>query len=125
MVTVNRLVSDWVFSDRIGEYNTIVIHLMHALYPMIIGGLLAIPYLVRTLNKTGKVNYDLPRSLALGIPTFFLAMNELISYLPVFFSRFIVLSIPDSKLYSEVLVISGVIFGYVLVTSINKTEVEE
>ncbi len=131
LVVTNRLIAYLYSLDSkmLGQFlPIIVIELIHAVYPILIGGLLAIPYLIRTLKKPGTVHYDLSRALAIGIPTLFMSSSILIyllfpNSLFSIFSKFFKGSLIST--YQETFTISGVILGYSLLTSINKRESKE
>jgi len=130
MVPMNQLVYNLYSSDNFGKISPITIELLHVCYPIIVGVLLAIPYLVRTLRQPGNLYYDRIRALAIGIPTFFVATAVLIyllSSLPLlgFISSLLYPIYALNDIYSEVTAIASVILGYALVTSVKKSESKE
>ena len=128
IVAMNQLLNEWYYSsDAIGIHNPMEIYLLHALYPIVVGILLAIPYLINELKKPGIVQYDLLRALTLGLPTFILASSMviyLLSSLPLLglISSLLAPIYTFNEIYNEIIVISGVILGYTLVTSVKKNE---
>ncbi len=127
MVMINQLLNYWYSHSNYNEFSDLIIESIHALYPIVIGVLLATPNLIKTLKNPGKVHYDFPRALVFGIPTLILALSNLIYLLSAFplFSLIDSILLPlyrQNYIYFEVITMSGVILGYTLVTSVRKSE---
>lgn len=127
MIIINQFLNSWYSNSNYNEFSDLIIESIHAFYPIVIGVLLATPYLIKTLKEPGKVHYDFPRALAFGLPTLILASSNLIYLLSAFplFSLIDSLLLPlyrQNHIYFEVITMSGVILGYTLVTSIRKAQ---
>ncbi len=90
-----------------------------SLSPIVIGILLALPHIVGIITKPGYLKFDGIKFLIVGIPTFCMAM------IPIYIMSGLEWPISILKLsgnlmafhYHNLIVVSGIVFGYVLVTS--------
>jgi len=83
------------------------------IYPILLGFLIALPQFIRNTHKTGAWHFHWIKFLVMGIPALYIAFTYII-----YFSRFgnLLPVIHSQQLY----IISGIIFGHVLLTSFYK-----
>jgi hypothetical protein len=99
-------------------FNLYPSYIFMALYPIVIGMVLAVPGLIQRFYQEGKWRIDWQMLVPVGIPTFLYNINlvlSLISHKPLLFKYDwykIMLSDPRS------LDISGIVCGYVLLSSL-------
>ncbi|MEA4902525.1 hypothetical protein [Desulfitobacterium sp.] len=97
-----------------------------ALFPILVGIILALPGLIREFRKIGKWSMDWIKLLAIGVPTLLLNLNLiLIAFTPIgkieyftTFNPFIEVMITDESVIS----LCGAIFGYILISSFSKRD---
>jgi len=89
-------------------------------FPIILGSILAVPKLITSFVQKGRWVVDWLKIIVIGIPTLFLSTVPLTYFTQIggFFP--FILQVADRELYT----ISGLIFGYTLVESIYKREIE-
>lgn len=88
-----------------------------SLFPIAVGILLSIPHLARTIRKPGILTYDGIKFITIGLPTFLIAIIPLsmqIHWEPL--QKIVYFYMVNNTLIT----ISGIVFGYVLVTSFDK-----
>ena len=99
------------------NFNYSIVWTYMSLFPIAVGIMLSIPHLVRTIRTAGYLIFDGIRFLTIGIPTFLIAIVPLalqIHWAPL-----------QKVLYfyminNNLIIISGIVFGYVMVTSFYK-----
>ena len=75
-------------------------------YPIIIGFIFALPYLINVWKERGKLKYDWVRALAMGIPTLFIGTGLiflLFSSVGEFFPGLWIIYSPEVKLFGSML----------------------
>lgn len=91
-------------------------------FPISIGILIALPGLINNFNKRGNWYFDWAKFISIGLPTLFLAMYPLL-----LISKIVLLKIPTEINFvfafpSVPHTISGVVFGYLLLSVFGKQE---
>ncbi|AHF08400.1 hypothetical protein [Desulfitobacterium metallireducens] len=107
-------------------YNPMYYYIFTSLFSILFGIALALPRLFYGLKKTGNWSLDWIKLLAIGTPTLLLNLSLiLIAYTPVgkikyfmTYNPFIEMMMTDESMIS----LCGTIFGYILISSFNKTE---
>ncbi|WP_366923124.1 hypothetical protein MFMK1_003616 [Metallumcola ferriviriculae] len=89
--------------------------IFNGLFPILIGLLLGIPELVSELKKSGRWRWNWVKFLGVGLPTFIVALIPLVAYSPI--SKYFYLLILLLGRNQPILILSGVVFGYIFLTS--------
>ncbi len=107
------------------KYDPTYLWIWFAVFPILVGILLALPYLLSIINKPGKLQFDWVKFLAVGIPSFYAAITPIYILICLNHPEF-VLKLSDYifMLHERLIVISGVVFGFVLVSSFYKKELK-
>ena len=124
------VVSGYKFSQRLvfnasTNFNVAPLYYFNALYPILIGIFLGVPLWVKNLSKKGKWLFDWTLFLPIGLPTLLLNLISFASFTPL--SKYLTLIYNKGQtllfmIDKQVLTISGIICGYILVSSIKKRE---
>lgn len=101
-------------------------YLYSSLFSILVGIILALPGLIRELQKVGKWSMDWIKLLAIGAPTLIVNLNlVIIAFTPIGKIKYFTTFSP----FTEVMVIGkslislcGVIFGYILFSSVYKVD---
>jgi len=105
-------------------YNQIPYLAFSSLFSIVFGIVLAIPHRIKEFSKIGKWTVDWMKLLAIGLPTILLNLSLILIILtPIgklkyftYYNSFIEVMITDNR----VITLSGIFFGYILVSSLNK-----
>ncbi|HHY28634.1 MAG TPA: hypothetical protein GX523_18200 [Desulfitobacterium dehalogenans] len=105
-------------------YNQIPYLVFASLFSIVFGIVLAIPHRIKEFSKIGKWTVDWMKLLAIGLPTILLNLSLILIILtPIgklkyftYYNPFIEVMITDSR----VITLSGVFFGYIIISSLNK-----
>lgn len=84
--------------------------------PVIIGILIALPQFIGNIRRDGDIRFNWIRFISIGLPTLYVSILPLIYYSigkPIPFATLILQ-------YSMLRTVSGVVFGYLLLTSFEK-----
>lgn len=99
-------------------------YLHSALFPILVGIVLALPRLIQESRKTGNWSIDWIKLLAIGAPTLLLNLNLiLITSTPIGKIKYFTTYNPFTELMiidKSVISLCGAIFGYILISSFNK-----
>lgn len=98
-------------------YNLIQICFL-AFFPVFVGLLLGLPRFISTVHKQGYWKCDWILLLAVGLPTFCVVLLALLSLTQVTTEMPLIGKI--GFVHNNLVTISGIVFGYVLVTVFNK-----
>ena len=101
-------------------YNVKSLWVFMSIYPILVGILLALPHFISTLKHKGPRKYDWVLLLAVGLPALFIAFTPIISMLQLQFTNkycFFIMA-----LHPNLITIAGIVFGYVLLSSLGKLE---
>jgi ABC-type arginine transport system permease subunit len=101
------------------NYNPYPVFIFNFVFPIIFGILVASPILIKNFRNKGKLIIDKYRLIFAGIPTLYIVMMPLLYFTPL--SQFFPLSYEIQRFYILPFG-AGVVFGYVLITSFNKSD---
>ncbi len=103
-------------------FDTTYLWLFTSLFPILVGLLLVLPHLVSITRKQGSLNFNWIMFLAVGLPTLFIAITPIVLATGLeqltniwLFSSIIVL-------HKNLVTISGVVFGFVLITAFDNQD---
>lgn len=103
-------------------------YLYSALFPILVGIVLALPRLIREFRKTGKWLMDWVKLLAIGAPTLLLNLNLiLIAFTPIRKIKYFATYNPFTEamvIDKSVISLCGAIFGYILISSFYKADLD-
>lgn len=101
-------------------YNPTYLFMFSAIFPIVLGLLLALPHFLRTSRQKGSWKVDWILLLSIGLPTLWVTLTPIISLIQsILYSSF---GCFIFGLHPNLVTFAGVVFGYILVTSFGKQE---
>lgn len=90
-----------------------------SIFPIIIGTFLAIPDFINKTKNQGNWYFDWVKLIAIGIPTLYVAISPALYFSPI--GKYLPKIGSVMLFYSSTpLIVCGIIFGYILLSSFNK-----
>lgn len=102
------------------KFGPLPLFIFMAIFPIIVGFLIALPQFVRTLWEKGSWKIDWVMLLTVGLPALFIAMTPLIPHTPFAFHAKFILFITGKN--PNLITIAGIVFGFMLIASLRKQE---
>lgn len=103
------------------NYDPTYLWIWFSIFPILIGIFLALPYLLFIINKPGKLKFDWIKFLAVNIPALYVAITPIYILICLDSPEFVLkLSNYIFMFHERLILISGVVFGFVLLTSLYK-----
>src|SRR5690625_798770 len=97
------------------EFRMLPVVLFTVIFPIVLGVLLRLPQLIIEIKENKKWIFDLPKFMAIGLPTLLILLYYIISGLGmVVAGHFILISV------STIATVAGIIFGYSLLDCLKE-----
>ncbi|MGC7869998.1 hypothetical protein ACPUYX_00550 [Desulfosporosinus sp. SYSU MS00001] len=98
------------------------LYMFISIYPIVIGILLALPGLFLRIRQKGKWTIDWQLLIPIGVPTFIININILLNKsFSLYQFEWFRLMISSTRIFD----ISGIVCGYVLISSLKRTNSKE
>lgn len=100
------------------EFGPLPLFIFMVIFPIIVGFLIALPQFIRILWEKGPWKIDWVMLLTVGLPALFIAITPLIPRTQFAIHAKFILFITGQ--HPNLITIAGIVFGFVLITSLRK-----